>query len=489
MRSSIVYGFIGVAVLVGIATTMVVEQASFSPKTASARDATAAAVVVTHEYTEQKIPSSKGSGFASRIATSMEASHAIQLVQFEQCATCGQHLEADCGCECRPNAGPVSPIAGETGIPADSVAANCGTGLDARGQFHLVGPIQKQAPGLVKGMLGVNDQVGYRLGREAEFQDSQIVPWEMFAYGEYIGPHRTPHVPEYRVRVNDSLEFVYYQTRKRTANAYRLYVGDTIRISSATDETINQPSLIVLSDGTVSLPLVGQVRAAGKTVAELQAELNELYLQYLNDPSILVQIVEGDTPLRDVIAAVDASFGQGGRIRQATVSPDGTIQLPVVGTVPAVGLTLEEIRREVNARYGERVAGLEVTPVLTNRAPTFVYVLGQVTTPGRYELVGPTTVMQAIALAQGDLQGGNLRNIVVFRRDEQWRLIATRLDLAGAIHGRRPMPSDEIYLRDSDIILVPRKPIQRVSEAVELYLTNTLYSIVPQEVVFDFNQF
>ena len=219
----------------------------------------------------------------------------------------------------------------------------------------------------------------------------------------------------------------------------------------------------------------------------LQDELNDLYLEYLNDPAVLVQIVEGDTPLTDIITAVDATAGAGGQLRQATVSPDGTIQLPVVGSIPAVGLTLDEIRREVNSRYRDRVQGLEVTPVLTQRAPRFISVLGQVTTPGRFELLGPTTVLQAIALAEGDLQGGNLRNVVIFRRDENWRLTATRLDLAGAIHGRRPLPADEIYLRDSDIVLIPRKPIQRLSEAVELYLTNTLYSIFPQEIIFDFN--
>ncbi len=353
-----------------------------------------------------------------------------------------------------------------------------------REMTHPSGPPVLQSPGCVKTILGVNEFVCRNKGKEPTFKDSQLVPWEMFAYGEYIGPHRTPHVPEYRLRVNDQLEFVYYLSRKQSATPYRIYVGDVIQISSATDEGVNQDALQVLSDGMISLPLIGQVRAAGKTISDLQDELNVLYKKYLNDPSILVQIVESDTPLRDILDAVDARGGVGGQLRQATVAPDGTVQLPVVGSVPAVGLTLEEIRREINSRYKERVNGLEVTPVLVTRAPRFVYVVGQVATPGRFELVGPTTVMQAIALAQGDLQGANLRNVVVFRRDEAWRLTATRLDLAGAIHGRRPFPSDEIYLRDSDIVLLPRKPIQRISEAVDLYLTQTLYSAVPQEIIF-----
>ena len=93
--------------------------------------------------------------------------------------------------------------------------------------------------------------------------------------------------------------------------------------------------------------------------------------------------------------------------------------------------------------------------------------------------------MQSLALAQGFTPGGNVRQAVVFRRDKDWRLMATRLDLSGPLYGRRPHPSDEIWLRDSDIVLIPKKPITRLSEAVNLYLTQTLYSAVPRAVVWD----
>ena len=413
-------------------------------------------------------------GLASSIETEIvHRGDEIQLVQYSCEGNCGD--ACDCG------------DSGTTGFASSRCGRGCKCESCRTRQRQLAPTCQPpsvQAPGHVKSVLGVNEYVCKNLCREATFGDSQLVPWEMFAYGEYLGPHRTPHVPEYRLRVNDQLEFVYYLNRRQSMRPYQIFVGDVIQISSATDESINQPRVNVLSDGMVSLPLVGQVRAANKTISDLQDELNELYEQFIKDPSILVQIVQGDTPLQDIRDAVDARGGVGGQLRQATVSPDGTVQLPVIGSIPAVGLTLDEIRREVNARYNEKVAGLEVTPVLVQRAQRFVYVLGQVTTPGRYELVGPTTVMQAIALAAGDLQGGNLRNVIVFRRDEAWRLTATRLDLAGAIHGRKPFPSDEIFLRDSDIVLIPRKPITRISEAVDLYLTRTLYAAVPQEVIF-----
>ena len=342
----------------------------------------------------------------------------------------------------------------------------------------------------VKHFAGVNEHTHHTLGAEPSWRDAQMIPWEAFAYGEYIGPHRTPHVSEYRLRVADQLEFVYILTREKSPEAYRFYVGDTISISSAIDSSINVPTIAIQNDGAVSLTLIGQVRVAGKTIDDLQRELNERYSKYFQNPSIVVQVIQGDTPLQDLLNSVDARAGTGGQSRAATVSPDGTVQLPLIGSVPAIGLSLDEIEREVNARYRTKLAGISVTPILTERAPRFIYVVGQVDQPGQFELTGPTTAMQAIALAGGELVGGNLRQIIVFRRDQNWRLTATKLDLAGAVLGKRPHPSDEIWLRDSDIILIPRTPVRRFSDQVNLYLTATLYSIFPQQgVAFNFDDF
>ncbi len=349
--------------------------------------------------------------------------------------------------------------------------------------------------GQVKYFNGVDEGSRRFLGEEPSWKNTRMIPWEAFAYGEYVGPHRTPHVPQYRVRPADQLEFVFQLTREQSFQAYRLEVGDRIQISSATDPDLNQgegqqdDGILILSDGSISLRLVGRVMAARKTIQELQDELNERYTEFFaegTDPSIVVSGVSTDTRLQDLINAVDARFGNGGQSRLATVSPDGTIQLPMIGSVPAIGLSLDELGREINMRYRSQIQGLAVTAVLVERAPTFVYVLGEVDEPGEFEFTGPTSAMQAIALAGGWNPGGNLRQIVVFRRDQNWKLMAVRLDLSGGLHGQQPLPSDEIWLRDQDIVLVPKQPIQRIVDAIDLYFTQGLYSIFPAEFgVFD----
>ncbi len=344
--------------------------------------------------------------------------------------------------------------------------------------------------GAVKFFRGVDQNSCLGHDCEPTWVQESMIPWEAFAFGEYIGPARGPHVPVYRVRVDDDLEFVYQLTREQMFQPYRLGVGDQIRISSSADESLNQGNstdpIEILPDGSISLRLIGRVLAARKTIEELQDELNERYKAFFAegaDPAIIVSGTRTDTRLQDLINAVDARFGSGGQARPATVSPDGTVQLPMLGAIPAAGLSLDELEREVNMRYRELIHGVEVTPLLTTRASRFVYVLGEVAEPGRFTMEAPTTAMQAIALAGGWNPGGNLRQIVVFRRDHNWRLMAIRLDLSGGLWGKRPMPSDEIWLRDSDIVLVPKMPIQRIADAVDLYFTQSFYGIFPVSFV------
>jgi polysaccharide biosynthesis/export protein len=190
--------------------------------------------------------------------------------------------------------------------------------------------------------------------------------------------------------------------------------------------------------------------------------------------------------LEELRASVDRRYGQGGQVSDARVSPDGTIQLPAIGMVPAQGLTLDELEREIKARYAQIVEGLEVTPILTDRAPRFVYVVGEVTLPGRYAMEGPTTLMQAIAMAGSWNIGAQLNHVVVFRRDENWQLMATRVNIRESLLYKKPCPSGEIWLRDSDIVLIPKSPILCADDAIELLFTRGLYGVFPMSATLNF---
>jgi polysaccharide biosynthesis/export protein len=326
-------------------------------------------------------------------------------------------------------------------------------------------------------IFGVDCLQGSACG-EPHWKQWGPIPWQAFAQGEYVGPSRSPHVPDYHLRPDDEIEFVYRLKRAELSHPYQLEVGDVIRIESIIDPTLNR-DVTVQPDGTVDLLLLGQVRVARSTVEEAKTDLNERYKKYYRITDLNVTRVKTQTSVEDLLQAVNNRFFSGGQGKRVRVTPAGTISLPSIGVIPAQNLTLEEIGLEVNARYLQVVSGLEVTPILAARAPRFIYVVGEVRNPGRFELVGPTTATQSIALAGGWNIGSNLRQIVVFRRAEDWRLLATKLDIRGALYGERPAPSDEIWLRDADVVVVPKSPVRRADDIIELVMTRGVYAAFP----------
>ncbi len=319
------------------------------------------------------------------------------------------------------------------------------------------------------------------------WQRARMIAWEKYAQGEYVGPARLAHVPEYRLRVDDELQIVYRITREETSRPYRLNVGDELRIESATDPTLNR-DVLIQPDGTVTLLLLGQVKATGLTVTQLRDRIEQLYRRYYRAPAITVTPILVNSKLEDLRATVDRRAGEGGQSQNVRVTPEGTIALPGLGSVKAQGLTLSELQAELNERYREEVEGIEAMPILVQRAPRYVYVLGEVESPGRFELTGPTTVIQAISMAGGWKMGANLRQVVVFRRGDDWRLLATMLDLQAALHGNKATPCDEIWLSDSDVVIVPKSFLQRSDDFIEMVFTRGIYGVLPLQTTINFSK-
>jgi polysaccharide export outer membrane protein len=315
-------------------------------------------------------------------------------------------------------------------------------------------------------------------GRCRGWESARAIEWQAYAQGEYVGHARTEHVPEYRLRVDDRLDMIYRLTRVEQPNPYRLNVGDEISVESFTDKEINR-DLLIQPDGTITLRLLGQVHATGRTVTQLRDALDDLYKKYYKVPAITVTPLKVNTKLEDLRATVDRRAGIGGQSQLVRVTPEGTIALPALGSVRVQGLTLAEVQKELNERYWQVVEGIEVIPVLAERAPRYVYVLGEVKNPGRFEMVGPTTATQALAMAGSYNVGANIRQIVVFRRGDDWRLLATMIDLEGALLGRTPCPRGEIWLDDSDVIIVPKGRILQADDFINLVFTRGIYGVFP----------
>lgn len=73
---------------------------------------------------------------------------------------------------------------------------------------------------------------------------------------------------------------------------YRIGIGDLIQVD-VYDEADLSKEVRVLTDGFISFPLLGSIRAAGKTVPELESTITQLLAaKYLVNPQVTIFVVE-----------------------------------------------------------------------------------------------------------------------------------------------------------------------------------------------------
>lgn len=145
-----------------------------------------------------------------------------------------------------------------------------------------------------------------------------------------------------------------------------------------------------------------------------------------------------------VLQVEDLSFPE------IVVDASGKLQLPLLGSVQAAGLTPAELSADLQTRLGERyLRNPQVSVSVSEAASQKVIVDGAVAKPGVYVMRGRTTLLQAVAMAEGGTQIADLKKVAVFRTVEGRRMIAV-FDLAAI---RRGQATDPEILGD-DIVVV-----------------------------------
>ncbi len=84
-----------------------------------------------------------------------------------------------------------------------------------------------------------------------------------------------------------------------------------------------------------------------------------------------------------------------------TIRPDGMITYPLLGEIEVSGLTVSEVEDRLIKLLKRQIQDPQVTVILEATHSFRVYVLGEVLQPGVFDLKGPVTVVQALAMARG----------------------------------------------------------------------------------------
>ena len=165
----------------------------------------------------------------------------------------------------------------------------------------------------------------------------------------------------------------------------------------------------------------------------------------LREPYPRYRLQPGD--VLDLIFPLTPEFNQ-----TVIVQPDGYINLRGAGDLRVQRKTTSEISEAVRAAYSKILHDPVITIDLKEFEKPYFIVGGEVTHPGKYDLRGDTTLLQAVEMA-GPAEKAK-KQVLLFRRvSDEW-VEATKIDIKRILSGKDV--TEDVHLRSGDMILVPK---------------------------------
>jgi len=149
------------------------------------------------------------------------------------------------------------------------------------------------------------------------------------------------------------------------------------------------------------------------------------------------------------------------------VRPDGFITTSLADEVMARGLTVAELKASLEKAYGEVLLNPVIAINLIEFVAPHIFVGGQVTKPGSYELRAGHTLVQAIFLAGGFTRDANRKLVLHARPIGEGKLKMEIFNVTKMLsHSGEPQ---EVLLQDGDYVFVPDSKISKISRVIEAF--------------------
>jgi polysaccharide biosynthesis/export protein len=280
-------------------------------------------------------------------------------------------------------------------------------------------------------------------------------------------------------RPDEAIAKLWQERERDTRGDFPLGPGDLVNLSNPDDDEFNG-QYRVSGQGTITLPLIGEVRAAGLTQDQLRADLENRLKHYLRNPQINLLVGEYRSRQVGVFGAVakpgvynlagphdtiqDMISQAGGfstdaspRIQFKAGSPPAQAASTTAGdpssiTPPTASELGDAIVVDIDNSEGHTFLGLPARPgdVINVTADGQVLVDGWVNKPGSYPITRDLKVLGAIAAAGGALYPAKTDSVQIVRKDTDGQQII-QVDLEKVRHGDVP----DIAVQDGDVVEVP----------------------------------
>ena len=151
--------------------------------------------------------------------------------------------------------------------------------------------------------------------------------------------------------------------------------------------------------------------------------------------------------------------------QEVAIHPDGYISLLDVGEVRAAGRTLDELRGAIVEKYSNTLNNPVITVKLLTFAKPHFIVGGEVSKPGKFDLLGDVTMTDAIAIAGGFTIGARSTEVLLFRRFSKDMVEVKKVNVKIAQNGQ---PEEDVQLRPGDAVFVPRSKTGKIDRFLQV---------------------
>jgi polysaccharide export outer membrane protein len=149
---------------------------------------------------------------------------------------------------------------------------------------------------------------------------------------------------------------------------------------------------------------------------------------------------------------------------KAVVQPDGDITLPITGAVRIGGLSVPEARAAITAKAGERLRDPELNLLVTDFVKPSFTVAGEVSRPGRYDLRGAVSAIDAVAISGGLKDSSKHSQVLLVRRINDEFADVRVLNLKELM--RADKVQEDVRIQSGDLIIVPQNALSKVERVV-----------------------
>ena len=250
-----------------------------------------------------------------------------------------------------------------------------------------------------------------------------------------------------------------------TADTPVVHAGDRLKVQVDGESELSQ-QVVVADDGTIGLPLAGQVHVSGATPHDASVAIAGALGRYLRDPRVIVAVVSAGQihvlVLGDVVTSGEYALRPGARLSEA-ITAAGGMDPAISGDYPVARVALPDGSVE-NVSLDKLLRGGDPTRDITlpDRAAVYVpgpaqfeiSVLGAVDHPGTLTLNEGDRLSIAIAKAGSTLASqADLNRVMVTRTEADGTTASHPVDLYQALE-----QGDDRYdprLRKGDVVYVP----------------------------------